>query len=229
MTGSICLQGGAEFTRACRPMDAELVRRAPGTVVVSALAGSVGSDYEIATANGIGHFRVVGADDVVAAPDARVDPDAAVAALSRARLLVLPGGSPSRLRAALVDTPVGALLADLLADGCWVMGSSAGAMLLCDWTVLPEGVPRVAAGLGYVRGALVLPHWSGERVSWLKAVAAGVPEDVDLLGIPECSGVLVTGDSLTAMGVAPTSVLDRDGGVRRELAVGQSWQRSRSH
>ena len=214
MTGSICLQGGAEFTEPCRPMDTELVRRAPGTVVVTALAGSVGSDYTTATANGVRHFRAVGATDVVAAPDARVDPDAAVAALATARLLVLPGGSPSRLRAALANTPVGALLADLLADGCWVMGSSAGAMLLCTWTVLPEGNPRVAAGLGVVRKALVLPHWSGKRAGWLRAVAAGVPEDVDLFGIPECSGVLVAGETLTAMGVAPTSVLDHSGGVR---------------
>ena len=229
MTGSICLQGGAEFTEPCRPMDAELVRRAPGTVVVTALAGSVGSDYRTATANGVRHFRAVGADDVVAAPDARVDPDAAVAALSSARLLVLPGGSPSRLCAALVDTPVGALLADLLADGCWVMGSSAGAMLLCAWTVLPEGTPRVAAGLGCVRDALVLPHWSGGRAGWLKAVAAGVPEDIDVFGIPECSGVLVAGEMFTAMGVAPTSVLNHGGDVRRELPVGESWQRSDFH
>lgn len=229
MSVAICLQGGAEFTEPCSAMDAELVRRAAGPVVVTALAGSVGADYRIATANGVRHFAAVGASEVVGAPDARVDPEGALAALRSARLLVLPGGSPSRLRAALLGTPVAALVHELLADGVLVMGSSAGAMLLCEWTVLPEAGPRVTAGLGCVPGALVLPHWQGSRGSWLAAVAAAVPSEVDVFGIPECSGVLVEGDTLTAMGTAGTSLLTREGEVRRELAVGEQLAGSQEH
>ena len=111
MTSMVCLQGGGEFSPGCRTMDAELVRRAGGRVVVSALAGSPGSDYRTATANGVRHFRAVGAVDVVGAPDARDEPAAAIEVLRTARLLVLPGGSPSRLLAALQQTGVGQLVA----------------------------------------------------------------------------------------------------------------------
>lgn len=222
----ICLQGGAEFGELCRGMDADLLRRAgDGPVVITALAGAPGREYRTAGDNGVRHFRSLGAQDVVVAPDVREDEAGALAALRRARLLVLPGGSPSRLLAALQDTPVGELVATLLADGAVVSGSSAGAMVLCDWTVLPdrrgpEGTV-VERGLGLVPELLVVPHWSGgsSRGEWLRAVAATVPAGVRVLGLPEQSGVLVDGQRLTAVGASATTVVT-DGG--RELAVGQS-------
>lgn len=213
VTGPVCLQGGGEFSPGCRAMDAELVRRAGGRVVVSALAGTVGRDYATATANGVRHFRAVGADDVVAAPDAREDPDGALAALASGALLVLPGGSPSRLLSALQATGAGQVLADRLAAGATVMGSSAGAMVLGAWTVLPDrrgaAGMQVVPGLGLVPGVLVVPHWSGgsSRGDWLRAVEADVPEDVVVLGIPEESGVLVDADGLTAVGRTATTLV----------------------
>ncbi len=163
----------------------------PGPVVVAALAGAPGREYDVATANGVRHYRDAGAEDVRGAPDARSDPQAAVAALRAARLLVLPGGSPARLLAALQDGPLGGLVAELLADDGTVMGSSAGAMVLGGWTVLPERGPQVAAGLGVVPQVLVVPHWSGGRGDWLRAVEAVVPAGTAVLGIPEESGVVV--------------------------------------
>ena len=227
MTGLVCLQGGAEFGPDCREMDAELLRRAGGPVVVTALAGAVGREYRTANDNGVRHFRALGAPDVVAAPDAREDPDGALEALRRARLLVLPGGSPSRLLDALRSTGVDRVVSDLLADGGVVSGSSAGAMVLCGWTVLPDRPgpaaerPAVERGLGAVPDVLVLPHWSGEgRADWLRAVEAAVPADVEVLGIPEQSGVLVDGPSFTAVGTAATSLLRS--GSRVEL--GATWE-----
>lgn len=222
VTGVLCLQGGGEFSPGCRPMDADLVLRAPGRVVVSALAGTVGRDYRTATDNGARHFAAVGATDVVAAPDVREDPDGALDALASAMLLVLPGGSPSRLLAALQDTGAGQVVADRLAAGALVMGSSAGAMVLGEWTVLPDrrdgsGL-RVVRGLGLAPGVLVVPHWSGRasRGDWLRAVQTGVPPDVVVLGIPEESGVLVDGDGLTAVGRSATTLVRQE----RELVPG---------
>lgn len=206
-TGTVLLQGGGEFSPGCLPMDAELVGLVPGPVVVTALAGAPGREYDTANRNGVRHYRAAGADDVVAAPDVRSDPEGALAALSRARLLVLPGGSPARLLEALVSTPVGDLLRRLLAAGGGVMGSSAGAMVLGGWTVLPERGPVVRPGLGVVPEVLVLPHWSGGRADWLRAVDAAVPADTVVLGLPEESGVLVQGDAWTAVGRSPSRLL----------------------
>jgi cyanophycinase len=222
MTGGVCLQGGAEFGPDCREMDADLLRRAAGPVVVTALAGAVGREYRTANDHGVRHFRDLGAEDVVAAPDAREDLPGALAALRRARLLVLPGGSPSRLLSALRATGLDRIVTDLLAAGGVVSGSSAGAMVLCGWTVLPDRPgPAVEPGLGVVPDLLVLPHWSGGgRTDWLRAVEAAVPPGVEVLGIPEQSGVLVEGASITAVGAAPTSLL-RSGG---RIELGATWQ-----
>jgi cyanophycinase len=219
----VCLQGGAEFGPQCREMDADLLRRADGPVVVTALAGTVGRDYRTASDNGVRHFRELGAADVVAAPDAREDHEAALAVLRRGRLLVLPGGSPRRLLEALRATGVDRVLTDLLRDGGVVSGSSAGAMVLGGWTVLPDGRsaagPAVERGLGVVGDLLVVPHWSGGRSDWLAAVDAAVPGDVEVLGIPEQSGVLVEDGRRTAVGHAATTR------VRQALvaAPGTSW------
>jgi hypothetical protein len=147
-------------------MDAGLLRRAGGPVVVTALAGAVGREYRTANDNGVRHFRALGATDVVAAPDAREDPAGALEALRRARLLVLPGGSPARLLDALRSTGVDRVVTDLLAAGGVVSGSSAGAMVLCGWTVLP-GPPgprrRARAGCraGRARAAALVRQRQG--------------------------------------------------------------------
>jgi cyanophycinase-like exopeptidase len=120
---------------------------------------------------------------------------------------------------------VGDLVGERLADGAVVMGSSAGAMVLCDWTVLPDrpgpvGGPAVVPGLGLVPDLLVLPHWSGPRgrEPWLRAVAATVPPQVRVVGLPEQSGVLVGPDGLTAVGSAASAVVS-DGTA---LVLGES-------
>lgn len=213
MPGTVCLQGGGEFSAACRPMDADLLARAGGRVVVTALAGTPGHDYRTATANGVRHFSELGASDVVGAPDVRESPEEALDVLRTARLLVLPGGSPGGLLEALRSSGVDELVAELSADGAVVMGASAGAMVLCAWVVLPDRGMRVVPGLGLVPDAVVVPHWSGGRADWLAAVEAAVPPKATVLGVPEESGVLVAGPALTAVGRS-TAVSLRDG---REL------------
>ena len=209
---TVLLQGGGEFSPGCLPMDSELVAAVGGPVVVTALAGAPGREHDTANRHGVAHYRAAGATDVSAAPDVRSDPEGALAALRRARLVVLPGGSPARLLEALTSTGIAQVLAELLAAGGAVMGSSAGAMVLGEWTVLPEGGARVARGLGLVPGVLVVPHWSGPRGDWLRAVDAGTPPDTDVLGIPEESGVLVGDGGWRPVGRSPVRLVraDRD-------------------
>ncbi len=218
MTGTVCLQGGAEFGPDCREMDAALLRDAGGPVVVTALAGAVGREYDTAGRHGVEHFRALGASDAVSAPDVRVDPEGALEVLRRARLLVLPGGSPARLLQALTGTPVGDVVRALLDDGGTVSGSSAGAMVLCGATVLPEGDAGVVPGLGVLPDLAVVPHWTGQRAGWTRALLAALPPYGLVLGLPEQSGVVVRDGVLTAVGSAPTALV-REGEL---LEVGQS-------
>jgi cyanophycinase len=208
-TGTVCLQGGGEFSPGYRPVDADLLARADGPVVITALAGAVGREYATAGANGLRHFRALGADDVVVAPDVREDPAGALAALRRARLLVLPGGSPGRLLGLLQETEVGQVVRDLLAAGGVVSGSSAGAMVLGSATVLPDRGLAVVPALGVVPGTLVLPHWSGARGrgDWLRAVESGAPAGTRVLGIAEDSGVVLDATGARAVGRSPVELV----------------------
>lgn len=204
--GVVLLEGGNEFSPRCRAMDGLLVDGLDGPVVVTALAGEIGSDYRRATANGVRHFSELTDQPVVGAADIRTDEGEALEQLRSARLLVLPGGSPGRLLAALLDTPVGQVVRDLLADGGRVMGSSAGAMALGPWCVLPGRPVGVNEGLGVVPYVTV-PHWEGDRKPWLRAIDKHVPADVEVLGIPEESGVLIQAGVLTAVGQRGTRLV----------------------
>jgi cyanophycinase-like exopeptidase len=228
--GLICLQGGGEFSAGCRAMDTWVLRRvaagpAPVRVAVTALAGAPGREHDTANAHGVAHYARLGAD-AVAAPDARTDPGAALAALATAELVVLPGGSPSRLLAALRQTPVGALLAELVARGVAVSGASAGAMVLGGWTVLPDrpgsSGPGMAPGLGLVPDVVVVPHWRADegRHDWRRAVAAAVPRGTTVLGLPEESGVVVQGRVVAAVGQAAS----RRVGDGQDLVPGSTWE-----
>jgi cyanophycinase-like exopeptidase len=203
--GIICLQGGRELTAPCDEMDRAVLERCNGTVVVIAGAARRGSDYAGASARAVTHYRRFGVEvDVVADP--REDHAAALAALrDSVGLIVLPGGSPGGLLAALTAHPPGASssiarrLIDLWSFGTGVSGASAGAMVLCAQTVTPDRSGGLADGLGLVPG-VAIPHWSpGSERRW------SLPDTV-LWGLPECGGVLVDGDSVIGVGQGDASV-----------------------
>lgn len=205
-------------------MDQQLLRLVDGPVVVTALAAEPGRQYAAANRNGVSHLRACGAAEVHGAADVREDPEAALADLRRARLVVLPGGSPSRLLTALRSTPVGDLLTGLVAAGGSVMGASAGAMVLGSWTVLPDrrgpqGALGLQPGLALVPGVAVVPHWSGghSRRDWLRTLAAA-PPGLTVLGLPEESGVLVHDGVAVAVGRSATHLV----GPERDVAVGET-------
>lgn len=208
MAGWICLQGGGEFRRACRGMDAELLARAPaGPVVVLAGAAAPGRDYDTASANGARWYAGLGAADVQIAPDPRAagaEAAATTAVVESAGMVVLPGGSPQRLLT-MLQGPVGEAVRRAHERGAALVGSSAGAMVLAAATYLPERGTSAPA-LGLVPGAAVLPHYSRVRGDWLRALPAGLL----VLGIPEATGLLLTtGESPHAGAVLGVGTVQR--------------------
>jgi peptidase E len=207
--GLICLQGGGEFSPPCRDMDALLLDAAGGGPVAVLPLASAPRDYDPTAAEAVRHLTALGARDVRVA-----DPRRPQDVLDGASLVVLPGGSPARLHAALQAQPLRNALSRAANDAV-VMGASAGAMLLCAWTVLPEDGLSTAEGLGAVGDFAVLPHYDGPRPEWEAALAA---YGVDLLGIPECSGVLLDGENVTAVGAQAATLITKDG--RETLSLG---------
>jgi peptidase E len=197
-------------------MDSDLLARAPhGRVVVVPLASRRGSDYSRTADNAGRYLAALGADVVVPA-DPRRDPVQALDLIGEAGLIVLTGGSPRLLRDGLVETGLDAAIGDASRGGALVMGASAGAMVACASTLLPQwrGNPASGAGIGLVHGYVVVPHFDGQRSAWVREALANAPA---VLGIPECSGVIVDGAELTAVGRAPSTLITATG--REELPL----------
>jgi cyanophycinase len=191
-------------------MDEALLALAPaGPVVVLPLASEPGSDYSRTGDNAQRYFTDLGAQ-VVVPPDPRRDSSPAEQALADAGAIVLTGGSPRRLRDALVATGLDQRVRERHGDGALVMGSSAGAMVACTTTLLPQwrGNPQSGPGIGIVTGYVVVPHYDGKRGGWVRA---GLAAEAAVLGIPECSGVLVDTEGLRAIGAEASSLITADG------------------
>ena len=208
--GIVCLQGGNELTPRCRPMDEGLLAVAPdGPVVVLPLASSPGSDYSRTSDNARRYFSDLGAQVVVPA-DPRRDASEADEAVESAGMVVLTGGSPRRLRDGLVTTGLDARLRERHRAGTLVMGSSAGAMVACATTLLPQwrGNPQSGPGIGLLSGYVVVPHYDGKRGGWVRAALSVEPT---VLAIPECSGIMVEAGRLRAIGAEASTVITADG------------------
>lgn len=213
--GPLLLQGGGEMQPACREMDAELIEGVDehGVVVVLLGAASPGADHARTAERARTYYEsLAGLRQVCVAPHPEDDLDACVLAVAAASLLVIPGGSPSRLlRALRADGGrLGDMVSGLHRDGVPVSGSSAGAMVLCARTVLPDrraaGSPVVTDGLGLVPGlALVHDDGVGDR-GWRD------PTDPDGLrwGLPEHGGVLVRDGAARAVGRGQVRLLVGD-------------------
>jgi hypothetical protein len=203
--GVICLQGGRELTPPCDEMDAAVLDRCTGTVVVLAGSARRGADYAGSSARTAAHYARLGVA-VAVVPDPRDDPAAALDRLNDdIGLVVMPGGSPGALLDVLTvvgNGAIGARMVELWAAGTTISGASAGAMVLCSHMVNPER-GRVVDGLGLVPG-LAVPHWSpGSERRW--SLAESGPGSL-LWGLPECGGVLIDGDTMVALGQGATAV-----------------------
>lgn len=211
VTGVLCLQGGRELSPPCTVMDASVLARSDGRVVVLAGAAGIGSDYAGSSARAVAHYRGLGAE-VAVVPDPREDISTASAALSDGiGLIVMPGGSPGGLLDVLTTIDGGSIgrrIAELWQSGAAISGASAGAMVMCTQTVRPGRDSGIAAaGLGFVDG-IAVPHWTpGSERRW------SLPDGL-VWGLPECGGVIIDGDQMTAVGQGHPSV-----------RVGNEWHR----
>lgn len=224
----IGLVGSGEFTPTMADIDREILRSiGPDPSVVILPTAAAGENPEDWAARGVEHFLRLGARSIglMVLERAHAEDDGNVRTMESADLLYISGGKPARLLAALEGSPLwqGFLLARR--NGAWLVGSSAGAMALGDWTLVhrPEdgdGTPTLwSPGLGMLQGIAVVPHFD----AWAEAgeLTAAIANACEVFGIDEDTAVLIDRGHARVLGRGCVRLFR--GAERRVFATGDTF------
>jgi len=198
--GYLLLEGGAEFGGQMRQPDLKAIELAGGfNAPIRIIPTAAASDHNHIRAgnNGVRWFQSLGARDVESVPliDTSSANSADVAeALRRAKLVYLLGGFTHYLGQTLKGSPAWEAALEAYRNGAVIAGSSAGAMVLCQFYYDPSS-GKVIDGLNLVPNALVLPHHNTFGKGWSSRLSKELP-GVTLLGIDERTGMLDDGHGL---------------------------------
>ncbi|MBW1696946.1 MAG: Type 1 glutamine amidotransferase-like domain-containing protein [Deltaproteobacteria bacterium] len=195
--GYVVMEGGAEFGGMMFEPDLRAMQLAGGSDVpirIIPAAAAPNGDDKGAGQNGVRWFQSLGATDVVSLPlvDRTSADDPAIAdALRKARLIFILGGHTHYLIQTLSDSKSWLCIQAAYNEGAVIAGSSAGAMVLCEYYYRPTN-DYVAKGLGLVSGACVLPHYNTFGKNWAPRLAGRLMEAV-LIGIDEETAMINDG------------------------------------
>lgn len=201
--GPIALLGGLEHREGTEPIERtllDLTGVAAPRVAVLPVASS-GRQVGMVAALARTYWSGLGADVRVALPDGNGS-GPALDAVAGADVVVLTGGVPNRLVAALGASPVWEAALQRWHDGAALVGSSAGAMSLFRWRLrlYPPHPLALVPGLGPLDGWVVAPHFSRFRAERYAAAVARRFGGLGVLGIDERTGLVGRGDRFTVVG-----------------------------
>jgi len=196
--GYLLLEGGAEFGRRMRDPDLRAIELAGGlNAPLRIIPAAAAPDHNYDNAGGIGTrwFRGLGARDVVSLQliDKASANDKEIAhSLRSAKLIYMLGGFTHYLGQTLQDSLAWKSAVKAYHHGAIIAGSSAGAMVMCEFYYDPSS-GQVEAGLNLIPNALVLPHHDTFGKRWAIRLLEQIP-DVTLIGIDEQTGMIDDGD-----------------------------------
>lgn len=190
MTGTLALVGGNEFSDGCT-FDRPLVEAGGANeVLVLPTAGAYEQPQRLVDA-AVAYFAAfdvpVRGLDVLARADA-LDPHNAEA-VRVSRCIYLVGGSAMHARSVLVHSPVWEALVAAFEDGATVIGSSAGAQVLCD-PMIDERGGAFTIGLGLIDRVAVITErnrWSEDALHRTRELSA---PDLVVLGVDEATAAI---------------------------------------
>jgi len=190
MTGPLALVGGGEFTAGCT-FDAELLAAVGATEVAVVATGWAYENPKKSIAAAQEWFATLGVSVREIPVYTRGDAlDAAnIAAIRNAKFIYLNGVSPMHIKSVFKETPAYEALIAAWRDGAALVGSGAGADVLCDPMVDIRG-GAFTVGLGLLPGVAVIARsdeWSPDKVRrTIDLASAGVV----LLELPTCTAVI---------------------------------------
>jgi cyanophycinase len=192
--GFILLEGGAEFGGRMADPDSQAMTLAGGPDVpirIIPAAAAPDNNHQRAGQNGVDWFQGLGATNVSVLPlidSASADDPAIVEALAKSRLIYLLGGFPHYLGQTLNGSLSWQAMLTAYLSGAVIAGSSAGAMVLCEYYYDPVS-SQVLKGLNLVERICILPHHNTFGKDWIPQLKRQLP-DIILFGIDEETGAL---------------------------------------
>ena len=198
--GYLLLEGGAEFGGRMREPDLKAIELAGGfdaPIRIIPTAAAPDNNHERAGNNGIRWFQSLGAKDVLSVPiiDKPSANDEKIAeSLRSARLIYMLGGFTGYLAETLQGSAAWDAVMGAYQAGAVVAGSSAGAMVMCEFYYdLNHG--QVVSGQNLLPNSLVLPHHNTFGKSWAGRLLE--ISHLTLIGIDEQTGMIDHGSSKT--------------------------------
>ena len=192
--GYLLLEGGAEFGGRMRDPDLKAIELAGGfeaPVRIIPAAAAPDHNHQRAGNNGIRWFQSLGVQDVVSLPlidKLSANDESLAASLREAKLIYILGGFTGYLGETLKGSSAWKAALDAYRNGAVIAGSSAGAMVMCEFYYDP-GTRKVVEGLNLVPNSLVLPHHNTFGKNWAPQLIKELP-NVTLIGIDEQTGIL---------------------------------------
>jgi cyanophycinase len=180
-----------------RASDLRAMELAGGTqmpVCIIPAAAAPDANHVKAGRNGRNWFRALGAQNVsvtMLIDHASANDSKIAAQLQQAMLIYLPGGFPAYLARVLKDSLGCRAIRTALGQGAVLAGSSAGAMVMCEYLFDPQ-TKRTVKGLGFLPNCCVLPHHDTFGRQWAPRLQKDLPRAV-LIGIDEQTGMLNDG------------------------------------
>jgi cyanophycinase len=194
--GYLLLEGGSEFGGRMRDPDLKAIELAGGfeaPIRIIPTAAAPDNNHQRAGNNGIRWFQSLGAKDVMSLPlidKVSADDENLAKSLREAKLIYMLGGFTGYLGETLKGSTAWAAVLEAYHNGAVVAGSSAGAMVMCEFYYdLNQG--QVIEGLNLVSNSIVLPHHNTFGKSWASRLLEIV--QVNLIGIDEQTGMLDDG------------------------------------
>jgi len=212
--GALLLEGGAEFGGAMLEPDLRAIELAGGfdaPIRIIPTAAAPDNNHVRAGGNGVRWFQNLGATDVDSIP--LIDKESAnnlevIETLQVAKLIYMLGGFTHYLGQTLLGTKAWKTSLESYQKGAVVAGSSAGAMVICEYYFDLSG-GKVVQGLNLVPNACVIPHHNTFGKNWVGKLKTLLP-GVTLLGIDEYTGMLTEGTDWKVFGGGAVTLYRND-------------------
>jgi cyanophycinase len=197
MPGYLLLEGGAEFGGKMAEPDRRALELAGGKdalVRIIPTAAAPDHNHQRAGNNGVRWFRGLGATHVETLPlidKASANDQGIAAQIEQSNLIYMLGGFTGFLGETLKNSRSFQAMLAAYGAGAVIAGSSAGAMVMCQYYFDP-GKGQVVEGLNLLPHTCVLPHHNAFGKRWSSRLSSLLP-GVVLIGIDEQTGMIDDG------------------------------------